>query len=62
MRAYGGHKSMFEWLPQSLSTSCFEAGVLTASGAQWLAGMISKPFYSLLPSLRILVTHCQRRV
>ena len=44
MKAYGGHKSMSAWLPQSLSTLCFEAGVPTASGAQWLARMASKPF------------------
>lgn len=44
MMAYGGHKSMSESLPQSLSTLCFEAGALTVSGAQWLARMASKPF------------------
>lgn len=43
MKAYGGHKSMFERLPQSLSTLCFEIGALTASEAQWLARMDSKP-------------------
>lgn len=44
MKAYGGHKSVFEWLPQSLSTLCFETGALTASGAHWLARMTGKPF------------------
>lgn len=41
-KAYGGHKSMFEWLPQSLSTLCFETGALTASGAPWLVRMASQ--------------------
>lgn len=62
MKAYGGHKSVFEWLPQSLSTLCLRQGLsLHLELIGWPGWLVSLS-NSLLPSLRILVTHCQLRV